>query len=406
MKKVFFVALLVFALFGRLQAADQLPLLRSSLPLPELGKSGPVIRVAILRDADQITLSSSFPCSIFSGSSLVLAKNVPVAGVTASASANGIRVGQTVYPHTHLKVEPQGGTIQINQREYRGSAHLVKNPQNQLLVVNEISLEDYLKGVLPSEVSDKWSPEALKAQAVASRTYALFKFLDRPHEFVVLEASVASQVYSGKTAEKPSTTEAVEATRGEVLVFGNQIFPAYFHACCGGQTAKANDVFRIIPSPVLNGTVCPYCAGTKHYQWKADISFADVESKLRSKGYTMGQISDIIFDQHDSSGRARRVTIHHDKGTLELSAVDFRWLVGPDLIRSNKMEAKVSGKTIRFAGFGWGHGVGLCQWGTKVLSDRGKTYAEILSFYYPASAIKKAYGSRSILKWIEDVVGF
>lgn len=382
--------------------AQEQPLLRSSIPLPKQLPQPFYVKVAILRGESSLTLSTPFPYTVSTMPSfLVVGRGNSMQGLTVKPASGGIEVGGKLYAGSHIRISTDQGYFAVNKREYRDHLHIVRDQAGKLLVINEVDIENYIKGVLPWEANPEWPMEALKAHAVVSRTYGLFRALDKQDDLYFLEASVLSQVYRGKSAEKPSTSEAVDATRGEILTFRNEIFPAFFHSCCGGHTTRADLVWRIKPNAVLSGVVCPYCIGTKHYHWESAVSLSEVESKIRERGYTISPISNIQFDSYDASGRAKFAIITHAKGTLRLLANDFRLFVGPELIRSTKAKLSVQGGEIRLQGFGWGHGAGFCQWGAKNLSDFGKPYREIVAFYYPGSSLKRIYKSERLLSLAE-----
>ncbi len=378
--------------------AGKRELLRSSIVLPAQLAENPHIKILILQNQDQLTLSIPFPYAVESvpdskilerGSLLSSAKIVPAAG--------GIQIGRAVYNQSHLKLATENQYFDINGKQFHGDVEITKTPSGKLNVINEVQMEDYLKGVLPWEVSEKWRMEALKAQAVVARTFAIFKILERAGQTHILTSDVLSQVYAGKSVEKLKTNRAVDATRGEVLLFRKQIFPAFFHAHCGGQTTQADYVWRIQPNPVLNGTICLYCKGSKYDRWESSVSLDKIEAKIRARGFTISPIRTILFSDYDPSGRARKVIIEHTKGTLTLDANDFRLFVGPDLIRSTKATVDVTRhQKAEFSGQGWGHGVGMCQWGSKAQAELGRSYQEILAFYYPGSKLQKLYGGKNV----------
>lgn len=397
---VFFLSVfcLVSILSAQVTAQNTKELLKSSLPLPHRIEENPHLKV-LLQETDSFTLTipTAFRIEAISGSSILRqGSSLPPSKVTIQDK--GIQIGKVLFPHVHLKVSTNNQFFQIDKKQYHDIAHIVVSPGGKLLIINEIGLEDYLKGVLPWEVSEKWPEEALRAQAVVARTFALFKMQERAGQPYVLTSDVMSQVYVGRSAEKQKTNQAVDFTRGEVLVYQNKLFPAFFHAACGGQTTKADFVWRIQPNPVLNGTLCSFCKGSKHDVWETDISFEKIESKIRERGYTMSPIQNILFSDYDPTGRAKKVVIEHQKGTLVLDSNDFRIFVDPDDIRSTKSSASVRNQRAYLHGNGWGHGVGMCQWGMKGQADTGKKFEQILMYYYPGSKIQKIYGAQPTVK--------
>lgn len=383
---------------------QEIQLLRSSIPFPSTISEPFYVKVAILRDQNSFSISTAFPYTISKMPSfLMLGRGNSMPDTVIKSVAGGIEVGSKFYASSQIRIATDQGYFKINRnREYHDHLLIAKDQNGKLTVINEVDIEKYIKGVLPWEANPEWSQEVLKAHAVISRTYALFRSLDKQKDLYFLEADVMSQVYKGKSAEKFSTSMAVDNTRGEILTFKGEIFPAFFHSCCGGHTTRAENVWRIEPNRVLEGTPCPYCVGTKHYHWQASILLKDIEAKISARGYTMSPISNIEFTNYDDSGRAKFAVITHQKGTLKLLANDFRVFVGPELIRSTKAKLAVQQyASIRIEGFGWGHGVGFCQWGAKNMSDFGKSYKEIMEFYYPGSSAKRMHKSEGLASMAE-----
>ena len=301
---------------------------------------------------------------------------------------SGIRVGTALYPVSGLRFTGGATEVEVDKKKYHAAIQVLKNPAGSLTVVNEIDVEDYLKGVVPREMLSTWPEEALKAQAVISRTYALFKNIENKDYPFTLSADVGSQVYGGEAAEHSLATRAVEKTRGEILTHRGEIFAAFFHSTCGGRTTRADYQWKVKPHPSLKGVECSFCAGSPFYRWKAEYSAAEIENLLAKKGQRISGVRSISAEKLDFSGRPRTYEIRHASGTLKLAANDFRRALGPDKMRSTLMQVQKEGDKFIFLGRGWGHGVGLCQWGAKRLAELGYRYQDILRYYYPDSEIR------------------
>ncbi len=348
------------------------------------------LRVALFYEKSEVRINVPAPYEIESvPAHESLEKGAALSSVSVRPGPEGIRVGPNLYRASGIRVEAKTGELQIENRTYRNAIQVLKNPKGTLTVVNEVDVEDYLGGVLPSEMIPTWPEEALKAQAVISRTYAVFKNIENQNFPFTLSADVASQVYNGKSAEKPATNRAVEKTRGEILVHQGKIFPTFFHSTCGGRTTRADYQWKIEPHPSLKGVECPYCRASKYYSWKATFSASEIQRRLRKKGFLVSGIQDIRAEKIDASGRPRIFVIRHSGGTLEIPANDFRVALGPDQMRSTLIQvARSDDGEFIFKGKGWGHGVGLCQYGAKQLAELGYDYADILRYYYPDSEIR------------------
>jgi stage II sporulation protein D len=302
---------------------------------------------------------------------------------------SGIKIGGNIFKIFGIKIVPhQDASIYINRRIFRGQIDIIRERNMRLLVVNHVNVEDYLKGVLYHEISHKWPIEAIKAQAVASRTFALYKAKINAKRDYDLTSDMYSQMYGGRTSEKYRTSRGVDATRGEILTYKDKLFPAYFHATCAGHTEDVSVLWNedLVP---LKGVKCDFCKKSKHYHWSRRLDLGDMEDTLRKNGYDIDNIKDIIILTRDRSGRILDINIKGQRVNAIISAKDFRQIFGPKLIRSTNFTVRVSGNSAYFNGFGWGHGVGMCQWGAYFMARQGYGYKEILQYYYPGAKIAK-----------------
>jgi stage II sporulation protein D len=259
-----------------------------------------------------------------------------------------------------------------------------------MTVVNDLDMEDYLRGVVPQEMSHTWPAEALKCQAVVARSYAAAHKGNSPKEGYDLCATAACQVYGGKAAERPASDAAVRATRGQVLTHKGQVISAVFHSCCGGETDDSADVWKGGRVPYLSGVRCRWCReDSPHYQWKADISDDKMSARLKAGGYPVGKVTSIRVVSRTGAGRAYEVRVGGDAGAVTLKANPFRLLVGDRVLKSTFWSGiSHNGDGWRFSGRGWGHGVGLCQWCARSTADKGYKYKEILTYFYRRTKVK------------------
>ncbi|MFQ5680958.1 MAG: SpoIID/LytB domain-containing protein [Candidatus Omnitrophota bacterium] len=301
------------------------------------------------------------------------------------AANSGIKIGKD-YLGKNIVIWPKSGHLFINNRPYRG-ALIIRRVGARLRLINYIRREDYVKGVLFHEVSDLWPQEALKAQAIATRTYALYQAGVRKDKDYDLTADTYSQVYGGRDSERYRTNRAVDLTRGMVLTYRGKIFPAYFHATCGGATQDARRLWKINLRP-LRGVRCDFCLRSPHYSWKKDFGLREIALALNKAGYDIMGLKGIRGVGRDRSGRVRRLVLITGKGKKYISANDFRRILGSKKIRSTRFEVMVKNGRAYFDGRGWGHGVGLCQWGAYFMARQGYRYPVILRFYYPRSSIE------------------
>lgn len=285
-----------------------------------------------------------------------------------------------------IKILPESGArVYINNRQFRGIIDIIKDKDNKLFVVNHVDLEEYLYGVLYHEVNHNWPVEVLKAQAISARTYALYQKLICKNKYYDLTADTYSQVYGGRTSERWRTTRAVNLTQGLILTYEGKIFPAYFHATCGGSTTDASTLWNI-DIPVLRGRQCNFCNISPHYRWEKELTMGYIESRLKEAGYDIVIISIEIIER-DNSGRILEIVLKAKDKDIRLSGNKFRLMVGPNLIKSSNFEIETRGKYIIFKGKGWGHGVGMCQWGAFNMAMQGWDAEGILEYYYPGAEI-------------------
>ena len=301
----------------------------------------------------------------------------------------------------------------LNGDDYRGNLRLIVNPDGKSFdAINLVPPEPYLAGVVGAEMPDYWETEALKARAIAARTYCFYikkRFgVNRNWD---VKQTAANQVYRGVNAESSRTWKAVNHTKGRVLTCrqtdGTQeIFPSYFSSTCGGHTENSSNVFGDSFEP-LTGVPCPFCqtvAKPKFFFWPM-IKFdkAEVADRLLRKYPTLkklGKITDISAADQSNYGEISRLTKIEIVGSNGKSdfvrAEDFRLTVDPT---GRKLKSSIcqivnwDNYWAFLSGRGWGHGVGMCQYGAQGMAREGKNAEQILSYYYPASRIKKMYSA-------------
>ncbi|MCB9800021.1 MAG: SpoIID/LytB domain-containing protein [Candidatus Omnitrophica bacterium] len=380
----------------KIQAAASSPAVeikKSQLELPDNAENVRWIRVSIGKPESTVNLSVQMPFYVTDGNGQMLFKSEKPLSTEIKANSRGIQFGsQTFYP-VPVIIQSEG-PLQVGSRAYRNAVEFWPRPNNQVGVVNELDIEDYLKGVLPWEANPEWDLEALKAQAVASRTYAIFNMLEKESEQYGVHDDVKSQVYAGKTIEKPQTNNAVNETEGEILVYRGKIFPAFFHSTSGGATTRAEYIWDIEPHPSLSGVVTEFSRGSKHYRWQESFSEQQILKVLHEKGYDLQSVDQFSLEDIDQSGRARFFGFTSGKKLIKIRSNDFRIWMDPGKFKSTKIESiQKDGSVFHLKGYGWGHGVGMCQYSMKRLAELGYTYRQILQYFYPGSDVIKFYSS-------------
>lgn len=286
------------------------------------------------------------------------------------------------------RVKSRDDLTQVNGRKYRGWVELRRNKAGLLLVINDLDLEDYLKGVIAAEVPHAWEFEALKAQAVAARTYALYQKQTSGKRSYHILATVSSQVYQGSAGERSNAVRAVRDTKGLVIEYRGEIIPAFYHANCGGQTEDAAELWGI-DLPYLKGVDCECQRIAENGLWEKRVSASAVADALRRLGYGVGVITDLSIQNTTPAGRVKHVMVGSPGGSALVPGETFRAALGHMVIPSVFFELELLGDEVVFSGRGRGHGVGLCQWGAKEMAQRGHDFKSILAHYYPGTRLSR-----------------
>jgi stage II sporulation protein D len=276
--------------------------------------------------------------------------------------------------------------MRLGGREYGPVVDLMTNGEG-IAVVNELPLEEYLAGVVRAELGEAWPLEALRAQAIVARTYAAYRRIisaGRPYH---ITASTAHQQYAGRVPPSSPIWGAVRETAGQVLRWEGELFPAFYHTESGGYTEDPRTVFAARNMPALKPVVCQFSAGSPHFYWTLDLRLAQLSELLRRNGTDVGTVRAIEVTERTPSLRATLVTVRGTHGVVRLRGNDFRRIVGYDTLKSTLFAVAVDRELARFTGRGYGHGVGLCQWGAKGMAEQGYPARKILEFYYPGATL-------------------
>lgn len=285
-------------------------------------------------------------------------------------------------------------------KRYRGSVEFCLE-EGKLAAVNVLNIEEYLRGVVPSEMPSSWSPEALKAQAVAARNYALQRVETTRGSASNVNSDISSQVYGGYDAETVATNKAVEETSGIIMLSGGSTVSAFFHSSSGGFTENSEDVWSGKLS-YIRSKADPYDKNEKHYNWKVSYTADQLKEKLAVAGYKFKKVTDVVELERTSSGA--RVMELAVKGvgpdgkslTAEIKNADtVRATLGlkSALFKFTKKYDRSKNLTeINITGSGWGHGLGMSQYGAYGMALEGYDYQEILKYYYSGINFAQNYG--------------
>ncbi len=305
---------------------------------------------------------------------------------------NQIQFGAGESAGGRLDLSSPNGFLDLNGRPYRDQLTIYAKG-NFCSVVNSVGLEKYLAGLINREMVPSWPLESLKAQAVASRSYAIFQTITSKNSEYDLESTTMDQVYGGAESETPKSNRAVAETRGQVLAFGSQTVKAYFHANCGGMTeipefvwGERREHFR----PV----VCPYHKKERYrMHWSVHLTRPQIENALKKisgllpDGFV--RLAKLESGAPNAHQRLSDVVVSDSGGNnLIISSNAFRNAIGNTKVKSTAFSVQEDGRGYRIAGEGYGHGVGMCQVGARAMADEGKTYRQILHYYYPLAKIR------------------
>ncbi len=308
---------------------------------------------------------------------------------TRNVLYNNTNKSVKVYPEklkNTVLAESWESPLFINSKPYRGSVEL-HNVNGKIYVINEVGIEEYLQGVVPSEMNGNWHVEALKAQSIAARTYAYYMMLQQNKGLFDLDCSTNSQVYKGISVETELANQAVKETSGKIMTYENKPILAVFHSTSGGSIIANSYVWGGEQLPYLVDKVDPYSKSSPHYQWSTDINLYDFRKKLGTKYGSIGEIKGLAFRKHNE--RVVEVVISHENGKFKISGNEFRMVMGADKIKSQLFKAVKTKDGMRLDGRGFGHGVGMCQYSAKEMAEKGETSEQILKFFYKDITITK-----------------
>lgn len=345
----------------------------------------PEITIGLLSGVNQVTLQFSEPCVMTDAKTKKqiqkISANINFVVNVSSLKANEIEIRGEKVSLDELQVT-------IDGKKYFGGVKILKRGSN-MTVINIAPVEEYLRGVLPKEMIQSWHIEALKAQAVAARTFVLKNREKHKNDGYELCATTHCQVYSGvETFE--TTDKAVAETRGEVLYHGGRTVDAPFHADSGGMTESAANVW--------GGNVAhlqPIAEDDKHTQaWTVKFTVYDFSSRM---GDAFGSLKSFNLspltigkssNDRSTSGRVKILKIIGTKKTVQMKGDEARRKFS---LPSTLFDVKIENGEVIFYGYGKGHGVGLSQYGAKAYAEKGWKYDKILAHYYKGATLKKLY---------------
>jgi stage II sporulation protein D len=392
-------------------------------PMPGLEGRGSAVRIALAREVQRVTLSGTGEWRIYDsggGSTLLRAPRGALwtiesrRGQLRAVDEEGRASAERAAPFM-ARTASRGSYIAVNGKRYRGEVWVFPVGQG-VTVVNRVSVEDYLRGVVPLEIGRRGAGEeaAVAAQAVAARSYAYTHLTSDPSRMFDMVATVMDQVYGGVDAETPMSDAAVAATAGLVLKYRGVVVNAPYHSTCGGTTAGASEVWRSRDEPYLvpvsdriPGTADRYyCDASPRFRWTRTFTSAQFRAALDRylRQYAsvpartgIGRPESVAIDARTPTGRARTLVIRTDNGRYSLRGNDIRFVLrepGGEILNSTYFSVETERAGGRGAltrvvvrGTGYGHGIGMCQWGAIGRARAGQDFRTILRTYYPGTTV-------------------
>lgn len=345
-------------------------------------KSGDVLRVLVLKGATEISMD-----------------NVKKSGrVTVETNIEGNVIVNGKNASLPLRFYPSGKAVILNGKPFRGvievrrGTHPEDGSGSSLMAINEIHVDEYVAGIINNEISSKWHIEAIKAQAVIARTYALFQKEKRKGSLYDLTSTHMDQVYSGADKEDSSVYRAVKDTRGEVVTYDGSPALTVYHSNAGGVTEEASEVWGT-GYPYLESVESEYDESGPNYSWELSLTGDRIKDALNKAGYATFEVDSIRVKKKTGTGRVKTIIVEDANGEeFVMTGEDLRKALGYAILRSTLFEVeKTSSGDFRFSGKGSGHGVGLSQWGAKGMAEDGSGYKAILKHYYPGTKLKRVY---------------
>jgi stage II sporulation protein D len=347
------------------------------------------IRVLIVRDASGVKVSGEGLSLHDLKTGVRLFKNTRSSSLTIEREPGSrLRVRGRSLTAQGFQLEARKTPVLINGRYYRNTLKIIPGPNRDVWVINVLPLEEYLVGLINYEISSQWTPEAIKAQVVAARTYAFYQKGARSGEMYDVDSGVSDQVYGGVGREDDRSRRAVRETGGELILHNGKPIFAVYSSCCGGKTEDGELMWSGY-FPYLRAVDCAYCMDSPHFLWNYSVDGDRLGMALGGVPSSATRVVKLEIEERSQSRRVLKLAFQTENSRQAMTGKDFRRLLGYDQLRSTNFVMAEKDGSFQFSGLGWGHGVGLCQWGTKGMAEAGKEYHSILKYYYQDVEIGK-----------------
>ena len=388
-------------------------------------RAEPMVRVGIKVDTAAVVLSTTTSAQLLGQDNRVVAEipanetwTFTAAGNTIVATSPSGRTFNT--SATPARLQPAAnGFVRVGDRHYRGEMLLRRAGNDRVTLINVLDMERYLIGVVPFEIGSRPDAvDAVKAQAVAARTYAIGGMGSRNALGFDFYATVADQVYGGASGEDTLVTRAVRETRGEIITYQGEPIIAYYSSTCGGRTAAVEEVwpwrngrpYLQSRSDMMPDGQTAYCQASNRYRWNVTwtgdslrhVLQQTLATRANNPQLVVSHVEDLRITGTTPSGRAEAVDIITDGVTHRIAADSIRWILRPRVsgslnssllfdLRATKSDQGDEVTRLEVSGGGWGHGIGMCQWGAIGRARAGQNYRDILTAYYTGVEINRLY---------------
>ncbi len=357
-------------------------------PLPVLSDNSPIVRLLLDEKLQRVVVSGGTLLveRLDQGSWQPVIKRVRRAGF--SPVRGGVQLDGTSIVAPVFRIKPRKGMLRYAGRPYRGYLTVLVS-FGRLMLISHMPLESYLAGVVNGEVDSSWPMAAVKAQVVAARSYALYK-MNTGALYYDLKTDVSDQVYAGVDSEDERAVEAVKVTSGQVWVKDGELIQAFFHSSCGGSTASAFEVWGVA-QPAQEGVYCGECEEAPYASWNLPLDVGEIVRAVKVLYPRVDRVRSMGIHRKTRDGRVQTLFVETGKGRVLIDAGEFRKIMGYRHLPSTKFSLGMSGDRIVLTGEGYGHGVGLCQWGARGSALKGMDYRQILKKYYVGTEVRRAY---------------
>ena len=286
--------------------------------------------------------------------------------------------------------EAKESALLFRGKKYSGTIEVKKGGKGYVYI-NHVSMSQYLMSVVGHEMNNSWPLEALKAQSIVARSYVLLKMNQASKSDYDVGTTVNNQVYSGIPTKKDNLEKAVSTTHNSVVVYRSGLAKVFFHSSCGGRLEAANEIWKE-NLPYLQAKKSDFCKKTPQYSWKYTIPVTNFE-----RIFSVSRLKGIHIIRRTVSKRVKEIAFVTSRGKVSIDPVKFRQRLGQKNIKSYLFDIRLVNRQVQVAGRGYGHGVGLCQWGSRVMAEQHQmSHRKILRHFFPNTGIDRFFNTEDL----------